>query len=690
MPSYRLAIDTGGTFCDFVLLNESDRSIQVFKLPSTPTDPCQGVLSGIALLAKQGVNAESISFLAHGTTVATNALLEEKGARTGLLITEGFRGIYDVADQTRGYGPSTYDLGFSKPRPLAPQKWTQEIRERVAADGTVLISLDEDRARLAIRWLRAAGVDSIAVCLLFSFLLPDHENRVAEIIAEEFPEASVSLSSRVLPQIREYFRLSTTVINAYVAPVVSRYLQRLDDRLKEEGLGTPARYVMQSNGGVASFRRMAEEPVKTILSGPAAGVISGMALSVATGRPNLVTFDMGGTSSDVALIEGGRFGRTSDGQIVGRHVNVPMIDIHTVGAGGGTIARVTPEGVLAVGPQSAGADPGPACYGLGGQDPTVTDAALVLGYLNPKKLAGGAVRLDIERAMQAIATRVAMPLGLSINQAAMGIIEIVNVHMEDGIRVVSSQRGYDIRDFALAAFGGAGPVHASRLAADLGMREVIVPRWPGVTSALGLLMADVRHDYVRSQITDIDKAESTAVKGILTRLRDEAAQEMAAEGHTAADVTFEYALDLRYAGQGYELSVPLTEEEAIDPNLPDLRNRFDALHARLHGHNAPDSAVQIVSFRVAGIAHVPKATLAQIPESKGDDPTAAGKRFVSFDGLNFLETPVYLREELLAGHYLKGPAIIEQDDSTTVVQPGQSAIADAIGNLILKIGGDQY
>ncbi|HME62402.1 MAG TPA: hydantoinase/oxoprolinase family protein, partial [Candidatus Binatia bacterium] len=462
MPKYRVTVDTGGTFSDFVFFNEDTGEIAITKVPSTPKEPFQAVLNGVKELVDRGVPAGDVSFFCHGTTVGTNALLEEKGAKTGLLVTQGFRGIYEVMEQTRGYGPATYDLFFEKPRLLALPYYTEEIPERVDFRGKALKSIDVAASREAIRRLKKKGVNSVAVCFLFSFLNPDHELKIKELFAQEFSEARLSLSYEVLPQIREFYRLSTTVINAYIQPVMASYLSRLETRMREIGVTTPKLYIMQSNGGVSTFKGSAEKPVATVLSGPAGGVIASMGTCERVGINNIITFDMGGTSCDVALIHQGNPVITTQGKINMRPIALPMLDIHTVSAGGGTIARIDAVGGLQVGPDSAGADPGPVSYDRGGENITITDANIVTGVLDPDHFLGGRMKLNKSKADKLLEEKIARPLKLGVLEAADGVLKIINVKMEEAIKAVSSARGYDIRDFTLVAFGGGGPMHAGR------------------------------------------------------------------------------------------------------------------------------------------------------------------------------------------------------------------------------------
>jgi N-methylhydantoinase A len=681
MPRYRVAVDTGGTFSDFVYRNEDTGAVTIAKVPSTPDDPSRAILDGIEALIAQGIRAADIGSFCHGTTVGTNALLEGKGARTGLLVTAGFRGIYEVAEQARPYGAAIFDVMYDKPAPLVPPSLTGEVKERVDFRGTVLAPLDEAALRATLRELKAQNIEALAVCLLFSFLHPAHETRVREIANEELPFCNVSLSSEILPQIREYHRLSTTVINAYLQPILSRYIENLDRRLAGAGIATRQKYVMQSNGGMSTFAQASRTAVTTVLSGPAGGVTAGVALSRMAGFPNIITFDMGGTSCDVALIKDGEAAFAGRGKIEGRDLAVPMMEINTVSAGGGTIARADRFGILDVGPHSAGAVPGPACYGRGGAAATLTDCNLVLGTLSAENFLGGRMQLNRAMAERAVA-RVAKPLSLGVAEAAEGIVRIIDVKMEEAIKAISTMRGHDLRDFMLLAFGGAGPLHAARLARDLGMAGVIVPLYPGVFSAIGLLMSDVKHDYIRSRMTPIDALTSDAVNDILSQLETQARDDLRRDGLADDGIRIERALDLRYAGQGYEVTMPCTTHETAA--LGDLRKAFDAEHRRQFGHMAPEEPVEVVSYRVRGIGLVPAVAMPKFKPDGGKPADALREtRQVRFGGQT-ISCPVYQRERLDVGLTLRGPAILDQFDCTTVIYAGQVARVDEWKNLIVR------
>jgi N-methylhydantoinase A len=684
MARYRVTVDTGGTFSDFVHLNEATGEISIAKVPSTPEDPSRAILAGIEAFIAAGIAAADIGYFCHGTTVGTNALLEGKGAATGLLVTEGFRGIYPVGEQARPYGTAIFDVMYDKPVPLVPPRLTGEVKERVDFRGNVLRELDEAALRDTVRELKAHNIESLAVCLLFAFLHPEHEARVRAIVREEMPDCSVSLSSDVLPQIREYYRLSTTVINAYLQPILARYIARLDRRLADVGVATRQKYIMQSNGGMATFAAAARRAVTTVLSGPAGGVTAG-ALACGMGDfRNIITFDMGGTSCDVALIKNGAPLLASRGKIEGRDLAVPMLDINTVSAGGGTVAEVDRFGALHVGPHSAGAVPGPACYGRGSEAPTITDCNLVLGYLGEDNFLGGRMRLDAAKARAALETKVARPLGLTVAAAAEGIVRVIDVKMQEAIKAISTMRGHDLRDFMLLAFGGAGPVHAGRIARDLGMAGVIVPLYPGVFSAIGLLMSDVKHDYIRSQLTSLSDATPEAVNGMFEQLAAQALEELRGDGFAPDRIRIERALDMRYAGQGYEIAVPCPAEPIGRADLKQLRVGFDQQHRSMFGHMAAEEPVEIVSYRVRGVGLVPPVAMPKFERAGGTLADARRElRRARFDGEE-LDCPVYQRERLDVGLELAGPAILDQFDCTTVICPGQTARVDEWKNLIVR------
>jgi N-methylhydantoinase A len=689
-PQYRLGVDVGGTHTDLVLLNSATGELLVEKVASTPRNSALGVLDGIARFAARGIDAREIGFFGHGTTITTNALLQMRGAKTGLLITRGYRAVQEVQNQARD--GLLFEYFYAKPEPIAPQSLTREIPERVDHAGGVLLPLDAEAVRRAARELRAAGVESIAVCYLFSFANAAHEIATRNLIREEFPAAHVSLSSEVLPRLREWPRMSSTLLNAYLEPVLVDYIAHLNRALDEQGIATRQKFLMQSNGGVMPFITAIQggRTVHTLFSGPAAGAQASAYLAAADARRGLVTLDMGGTSADIAFIQGGAPLEITEGVIARRQLDVPALDMTSISAGGGSIAAIDSSGFLIVGPQSAGADPGPACYGRGGTQPTVTDADMVCGFLNPDYFLGGAQLLDVESSRRAIAAQIAEPLGMSVLEAASGIRRIVDMRMADEIRVFAAKRGVDLTAFTLLPFGGAGGVHAAAVAEELGMNRILVPARPGAFSALGLLCTDVVHDYIRSGLKPLVEVTPDHAEGIFAELEAKARDELAAEHLNPADASFTRELDLRYAGQGYELRTSLDglyQERLNAASLDAVSERFDERHAQVHGHAAKERAVEVVSYRLRLRIPVPKyqPRVEKLPPSPL--PAAAalkGERIAYFDGETPIQALLYERDRLGIGSTLAGPAIVEQFDATTVIPAGWRADVYAQRNLILE------
>ena len=677
----KLGVDVGGTFTDLVAFDERTGAIQLTKVPSTPTSPDQGVLNGIRRLAADfGVDPGGIDFFIHGTTVATNALLERKGVRVALVTTAGFRDVLHIGRQTR---PKLYDFFERRPDPLVPRHLRFEVPERVLYTGEVRQPLDEDAVRRVAQTIRQRGVGVVAVCLLHSYANPAHERRVREILLAEVPGLKVSLSSDVLPEFKEYERASTTVVNAYVMPIVERYLERIVGSLRGVGVGTGLN-IMQSNGGVMTAKTAGRKSVHTVLSGPAAGVLGGLALSKMAGFENIITIDMGGTSFDVSLAHRGVPSFTMESDIGGHPIKIPMIDIKTLGAGGGSIARIDAGAALQVGPESAGADPGPACYGRGGDEPTVTDANVVLRYLNPEYFAGGDIGLDVGRAREVIRQRIAEPLGLSVEDAAEGILRVVNATMIRGIRLVSVERGFDPRDFALVCFGGAGPVHAVRLAQELNIPTALVPGGPGVTCALGLLMADFRHDYSRTFLAVVARLEPAALTAAFRELEGRASAQMQAEGVARDAIVFHRAADMRYQGQGYELAVPLPGRDYETPDLAAMARELGRIHAEGYGYAMAPETAEVVTLRLTAIGRRPKPEFRPAESGSADSqPALKGSRRVYMDARH-RDVPVYERRRLEPGMRVAAPAIIEQFDSTTVLFEGYDLAVDPFRNLIIQ------
>ncbi|WP_277555026.1 hydantoinase/oxoprolinase family protein [Halobaculum limi] len=675
----RVGVDVGGTFTDLVTVR--DGRIRVDKTPSTPASPDEGVVTGLRDL---DVPLSAVDFLGHGTTIATNAVLEGEWADTALLTTEGFRDAVEIGRQTR---PDIYDFDATKPDPVVARDRRFEVPERVDERGAVLQDLDEDAVRDLASDLCASGIDSIAVSLLFSFEHPDHERRVRAILREEGVDASVSLSSDVLPEIREYERTLTTAMNAALKPVMDDYLGSLADAASGLGIDAPLR-VMGSNGGLMAANAARQRPVNTLLSGPAAGVRGATHVAGRRGSPDLITMDMGGTSCDVSLVRDGDPLVTTDTEVGEYPVSVPTVDIHTVGAGGGSIGYVDKGGALRVGPQSAGAQPGPVCYNRGGDRPTVTDAHLVLGRIDPSGFLPDALGRDDEAVQAAFA-----PLAEAVandpdatEAAARGLLDVANANMRRALRVVSVERGYDPREFALVAFGGAGPLHATALAEALDIPEVIVPRAAGVLSALGLLISDVVYDYSTSMVRRWDVVDAAALRDAFAEFEAEGRAELRDAGRVDDEMAFERTLDLRYAGQSFDLSVPV-EGDLTDDELAAVEERFHAAHERRYGHASPEEPVELVTVRLRARGLVEPPDLAA--ESRGGDPAdaMAETRRVGFDGGD-RETPVYDRARLPTEATVDGPAVVEGSESTVVVHPGQRARVDGDANLVVETGGD--
>ena len=681
MGRYRLGVDVGGTFTDFVLFDEESREIWVNKIPTASGDQAQGIAKGLAeLLAGQDLDPEEILYLAQGSTIAINALLEGKTSPVGVITTQGFRDILEIRRQRR---PSLYDLFFQKPLPMVPRHLRLEVPERVNARGEVLAPLDEGKVREALQRLLQAGVEAVVVCFLFSFLNPDHELRVEELAKEVAPGCPIWLSHCVLPEFREFERLGTTVCNAALGPVLRNYLGNLGHRIEKVGCRRPI-YVMQSNGGVMSPQGALERPVNTLFSGPSAGVIGGLHIANLAGRQNAISLDMGGTSTDICLIWQGAASMVYQKEIVGTPVRTPMVDVNSVGTGGGSVAWIDAGGRLKVGPQSAGAHPGPAAYGQGGEQPTVTDANLVLGRLSPRGLLGGRMPLYPELAFEAIQRQVAQPLGLDPLEAALGIIQIVNTNTVLATRVVSVQRGYDPREFTLVAFGGAGPLHASAVARQLGISRVVIPRVPGILCALGLLATDMRADYVHAAIAPLPEVDLDDVNNLLQDLEGRARGWLAAEGIRAGKHEVKLAADLRYSGQNYELTVAAPSAPWNADSLHELGERFHREHQRAYGYRVDEATVQLVNLRATALSLMPKLKPRTETRAASNDAPPFEHRDVWWED-GFVSTPIYQRSHLPLDSAVQGPAIVEQMDSTILIAPNERAEVDEYGNLILSL-----
>ena len=680
-----LAADVGGTFTDLVLIDGASGAVHLDKVPSTP-GRADSVLHGIRRIAAQaGLTPQDIDIFVHGFTVGTNALLMRSGAKLAMAVTAGFRDVLEIGDQLR---PHLYLLSQSKRAPVVPRSRVVEVAERRDAFGQTLTALSAAEAGRVAAAIAALEPESVAVCLTFAYLDGSHEEQLAAAIQALVPQVPVYLSSRVNPQIEEYPRANTTAVAAYVGPVIDRYVAALEHALQAGGVTASLR-LMRSDGGVATPASARENPASMLLSGPAGGVIAGAAMAAELGIADIVTFDMGGTSADFSIIAGGEPRMVTARRVDGEPLRLPTLDIDTISAGGGSIAQVDLGGALRVGPRSAGAEPGPACYGLGGDAATLTDAAVVLGILHPDEFLGGEMPLDAALARDAITRAVAAPLGMDFVAAAAGIVQVANAGMGKAIRKLLAERGLDLRDFALLAFGGAGPIYAPYLARELGMAEVLVPNTPGVYAAQGLLMSDIRHVAQCSFQCRLAKADAQHLAARLESLRQELDAALTRDGIAAADRYFRFSADMRCLGQFHELIVSLPAPAADAWWQPAaVAEQFHAMHARTYGHADPSVAVEMVNLRVEAFGRVSKPALRPHQASVATPAQPVSRRAVCLDAaIGFQDTPVYRRSDLLTGQALDGPAVITQRDTTTVVLPGQRATVAAGG--VLRIGNTQ-
>jgi len=673
----RVGIDVGGTFTDLVGVDDAGR-VSLAKSASTPADPSIGVMDGLVLLAAElGTDLAALladtGLIVHGTTVATNALLERKGAKVGMLTTSGHR---DVIEMREGLKDDRYNLRMPPPVPLVPRARRLDVTERLRFDGSVETPLSKRSAETAIRRLGAAGVGAVAVCYLHAYRDPRHERETRKLLARLLPDAYVSLSSEVLAQIKEYERFCTTVVNAYVGPVLGRYLGNLGSRLRKAGYQGDV-LIMQSHGGVATIADSVRLAAGAVLSGPAGGIAASRHASRLLGEGNLISFDMGGTSTDIALLEGGEPHLTGDKAVGASKVALPSIDIHTLGAGGGSIARVEPTGALKVGPRSAGAMPGPACYGQGGAEPTVSDANLLLGYLNAERIYGGSIRLDPARAESVIGP-LAARFGFSLIEAAHGVVEVANANMLRALRLVSVQRGYDLREFALIAYGGAGPLHAGALARQAGISSVIVPAHSGAFSALGCLVSPLRYDTVQTHRARLETWDAKVVEERFSALEAQCLRPLLDEGHAMDRIALLRSLDFRYVGQNYELEIGFV------PGGPAaLKAAFEKRHRQLYGY-ATGENVECVNLRMTARVAEEPAPLPAPPSGTSAAATSSHRAY--FPETGAVEMLRYDRTSLPPGHLVAGPAMVEDEWSTTIVYPGMRCVADRLGNLVIEVG----
>jgi N-methylhydantoinase A len=677
----RIAVDIGGTFTDLVAVDENGRVYRSKSL-TTPDDLAQGIQ---VCLANANVDVARAVFFVHGSTVTINAVLERKGARTGLITTKGFRDVYEIG---RGNRPEGYNLFFKRPVPLVPRNLRLEVDERLYATGDVLKPLDENSATAAISELKAAGVESIAVCLLHAYANPAHEQRLGRLLHENFPEAYVSLSHEILREFREYERTSTTVLNCYVGPIVTRYLASLEKALSASGFRGTFR-VMQSNGGVMAAETAKKMPVTMMESGPVAGVIAAAHLGEKLDYRHIISFDMGGTTAKASLVKDFHPEVTSSyyvgGYITGHPMMLPVVDIVEVGNGGGSIAWIDAGGALKVGPRSAGAAPGPACYGQGGTDPTVTDANLIAGRIDPEYFLGSGIRLQGEKAAAAIREQIAKPLGLSTEQAALGILAIANFNMSLAVRAVSVEKGYDPRDCVLVPSGGGGALHAGAIARELSVPRLLIPPMPAHFSALGMLLADLKHDYVQTLVRELAEISGPDLADSFAALEDSATQTLVEEGAESNRILLRRFLDMRYRGQEYTLPVPVTENLRTIGNFDAIRGRFDHLHQEHYGHSAPGEPVMIVNLRLSALGRFDNS-ISLTAEFRDGDRGQRGTRVVMFDDAEkTVICPIFLRAGMKPGARLEGPAVIEEIGATILLYPGDTMTVNELGHLVIDV-----
>src|SRR5215475_9243560 len=688
--AWRIGVDIGGTFTDVALVDDASGHIGVAKVPTTPSDLTEGVLCALDMaMRRYQVAAADVGLLSHATTVVTNAILEETGARAALITTRGFR---DVLELRRSARADLYDLFQDAPATLIPRRRRFEITERVGADGSIVTPLAENEIDALAAALKAARVDAIAISLMFSFLNPEHERRLGERLRAALPHAPVYLSSDVLPEIKEFERTSTTAVCAYAGPILASYLERLGQLTR--GRGLPPLFLMGSNGGILEAAEAIAMPAMAVESGPAAGVVAAALVARQTGRLDLLSFDMGGTTAKASLIRGGDYETTPHYEVgggssmsrwmngTGHPIRVPVIDLAEVSAGGGSIAWVDRAGGLRVGPKSAGADPGPVCYARGGTEPTVTDCNLLLGYLGRQSLLAGNMPLDHAAAEAAIGKRLAIPLGVDARTAAAAVIDVVNHAMAEALKIVSVQRGHDPRDFSLAAFGGAGPLHAAALAEELGIATVVCPPIPGAFSALGLVGTDLRRDYVRTVYTTAATADPSVLEAAFRAMEAEGSDTLERAGINARRRRFDRSVDARYAGQSYELNVPIASGAVDTAAIGGIAEAFHIRHAQTYGHDNRAEPVQFVSLRVAAIGIIPPLTIRQQPAAAGTR-SAKPPREVWFRSTGTIAAQVHDRARMAEGAVVYGPGVVESLESTILIPPGWQARMDSDGFILM-------
>ena len=682
--SQRLAIDVGGTFTDVVLVNDKTGFISYTKTPSSPGDPSEGVLNGVhKILSQVQIQPEEIDYFIHGTTFATNAFLENNGSQVALLTTEGFRDVIEIGRQKR---PKLYDLFQDKPASIVERRFRYGIEERIGPKGEVLTELNEKHVIDIIEEIKDSGIKSIAVVYLHSYANPVHELKTAELINKLYPECQVSLSHEISPEFREYERTITTVVNAYLKPNTRNYFVNLSDKLSQNNVKKP--YIVKSSGGAMTLEVAGDRVVETLLSGPAGGVIGSTFLAKEMGIKNIITLDMGGTSTDVAMILNQEPRTTMESHFKGYPLKVPMIDMETVGAGGGSIGWIDEGNLLKVGPRSAGAIPGPACYGNGGTEPTITDANLVLGRLDPSTFHNGEMQLDVEASKNSF-LGIMNKTGMSMEEAALGILEIANHHMAEAVRLVTIRKGFDPNEFTLFAFGGASPLHASQIAKALNIPKVVIPKMSSEMSAFGFLAADIRHDFAITRLTPLEQNSLSAIIDVFKELKERGEALLTQEEVPENERLFLYRVDLRYKGQAFEITVDVNTSILEQISISELIDKYHQEYDRHYGHSDKNEAIEIVNFRLSAIGLTSKVKLEKQLEGSLIPPKTAktGLRNVFLNSSKkYKEIPVYNVSELLANNQIKGPAIIDGVNTTIMMETGDIAEMDHIGNLIITIG----
>lgn len=679
----RVASDIGGTFTDLTYLDEESGEVGVMKAPTTPANFAEGV---VETLRRADLSASETTFFVHGSTVIINALTERKGVKTGLITTKGFRDVLEIGRANR---PDIYNMYYTKPKPFVPRYLRQEARERVNYKGQELEPLNEEDVRRAVNKFKEEGVEAIAVCLLHAYANPSHEIECGEIINEMAPDIPLTLSHQITQEWREYERTSTAVLNSYVHPIARQYLESLERDLSEMGMPSQTLHVMQSNGGSATFESGKQAPINLVESGPVAGVIGAAYIGRLTGEPNVISFDVGGTTAKTSLVENDRPTITTEYRIeqtrefAGYPILAPTVDIVEIGAGGGSIAWIDQAGALRVGPVSAGADPGPACYGWGGEEPTVTDANVLAGRINPDYFLGGEIPLDMEATLEAMQP-IANAFDLNVEEAAMGVIRIADANMINALKLVSVRRGYDPRDFVLVAFGGGGAMHAGALMRELRVKKVIVPTEPAVFSAWGMLTTDLRRDYIRTQITRTDEVDPADLTAIYKEMEQQALDTLAREGVKSQDMAIQRFADMRYLGQEHTVKVGLPGGDITDDVMPDVNERFHSLHEQTYTFRL-DTPVELVNYHVTALGQVKQPEIRRVETGGTLDDACKGQRRVNFDELGFREADIYERDRLPVGASFSGPAVVEEPAAVTVVFPDQRLTKDEFGFLHIEM-----